>query len=809
MKKKLHTALKSLMLLFMLSAGTVTYSQVGTLDTSFDPDEGPDFVVNIAAPLADGKILIGGSFSEYNAVSRKGIARINADGTLDTSFNPGTGIPVMTGVTTITINDIEVLSNGKILVAGAFPTFNDAAKNCMVRLNTDGSLDATFTLDARITNMVDVKAITLQPDGKIIITGSFKITGARGGIARLNSDGSIDESFEFTLPNASTNNPNFYTSLLQPDGKILVGGSINRTASVFVLLERLNADGSKDESFSSLLYTSTATPITSGGAVTSLALQADGKIIAGGGFIYEAGSLRKLNLIRLNANGTYDATFNTGTTVGTGLTSRVNAIKIQPDGKIIIAGGFANFNGTSRRGLARINANGSLDTSFAVGNGFLATSVYTMNVMDDENLIIAGNFTTYNDFTRNRIAKIATRTITINSIAATGPFCAGAAFDLNYTPVGTYNAGNVFTAQLSDASGSFSTPVNIGTFASSVAGTINATIPQNTPSGTGYKIRVVSASPVATGDIFATSIALNVTPAPTAVAQNFCGTATVSNLQATLVENAVKNWYATATSTSALLPSTPLVSGNYYVTQTLNGCESSRVSVAVLISQQIAPTFNAIPALCFGTTAPLLAAASANGITGTWSPATVSNTETATYTFTPNAGQCAVTATVTITVNETPSPTGTATQDFTTGQTLAAFAVSGTGIKWYDAPSGGNELPLTTLIVSGVTYYASQTVSGCEGTSRLPITAGIDLGTDTFKISDLKYYPNPANEYLNVSYSSNIDTITIYTLLGQQVLLSNPKSTVAKIDTAALHSGTYLLKISAGTATKTVKFVKK
>jgi len=664
MEKKLQKKIHYLFLFILLSFTAISHSQIGSLDTTFDPDEGPDFYVNTAVPLSDGKIMIAGNFSEYSTVSRKGIARINADGSLDSTFDPGTGIPVVTGSSTIGINDLKVQTDGKILIAGFFNTYNDVAKKNMARLNSDGSLDSSFTLDTRITNLISINAVSLQLDGKIIISGNFKITGGKSNITRLNPDGSIDENFTSSLIHAGTGNSTFFCNLIQPDGKILVGGTINRTSIVYVMVDRLNADGSKDETFTSLTYTSSS-PTISNGAVNSLALQPDGKIIVGGGFAYQDGNQTKRNFMRLNANGIYDASFNTGSGTGISSINRVNAIKMLTDGKMIIAGGFTNYNGISRKGIARINANGTLDTSFAVGTGFEFTSVQDMELFDDGSILVAGNFTSYNGITRNRIAKISTRTITINSLSETGPFCAGATFDLNYTPVGTYNLGNIFTAQLSDISGSFSNPTNIGTFASETAGSISVTIPQNSLAGSTYKIRIVSTAPFATGDSYATNIV----------------------------------------------------------------------------------------------------------------------------------------------ISETPLPTADATQDFTTGATLEDFIVDGENIKWYESQTEGNELQNSELIMSGTIYYVSQTINGCES-ARLPITAGTDLATVNFGMSQLKYYPNPVREILYLKHTENISSITIYNLLGQQVAYTNPNSNSVELNLSNLNSGTYIVKMFSEGNSKIIKISK-
>ncbi len=661
MKKQLQNVL----LFMMLSMTVSSWSQIGSLDTAFDPDEGPDFYVNTTLPLSNGKILIAGAFGEYNAVSRKGIARINADGTLDASFDPGTGIPVVSGMTTIAINHMVLQSDGKILIGGFFDTYNDIAKKNMVRLEADGAVDASFTLDARVVGTI--KSIVIQPDAKIVITGSFTVNGSRKGIARLNQDGTLDESFNSYIVGANNRTPDFFCSVLQPDGKILVGGSSDATSTTFLKVARLNSDGTRDTSFTPMIYTSTSTPVNTGGTVFSLALLPDGKIIVGGGYNQIFGTVTKNNFARLNANGTLDTTFNTGTGTGTSILSRIKSIALQLDGKMIIAGEFLVYNGIARKGIARINANGTLDASFAVGTGITSSSGQSVNLFEDGSILLAGNFTTYNNTTRNRIAKISVRTINVTSLSETGPFCAGASFDVNYAPVGTYNSDNIFTAQLSDASGNFSIPTNIGTFSSAVAGTINATIPQNTLAGTGYKIRIVSTSPIATGDIHTASI----------------------------------------------------------------------------------------------------------------------------------------------TINATASPVASLTQDFTTGQTLADFSITGENIKWYDSPSGGNELPSSQLIVAGMSYYASQTINGCESPTRCKIIAGIDLSTDTFETNQLQYYPNPVDAILNLRFSETINSITVYNLLGQQVFRANPNTNETKIDVSALASGTYVMKVVSGNNSKAVKIIKR
>jgi len=660
--------LRDAMLFMMLFITAASWSQIGSLNTSFDPDDGADFQVNAALPLPDGKVMIAGAFSEYNTVSRKGIARINADGTLDTTFDPGTGIQTVSGSTSIVINAMKMLSDGKMIIVGNFSVYNETPIKNIARINPDGSLDTSFTPHAAMSGVL--YSVALQADGKIIIGGSLIINNSRCGVARLNADGSLDTSFTSYLTGFGNSSFTQYVLVVQPDGKILAGGSVPTAANVFVKLVRFNTDGTRDTSFTPAIHTSTSTPVNAQGAFQSLILLPDGKIIVGGSFTQLFGSTSKSNFTRLNANGTLDTTFNSGTGTGTNTLNSVRSMALQPDGKIVICGGFSVYNAIARKGLARINADGTLDNTFTVGTGINPASVSSVGLFEDGDIIIGGHFTAYNGTTRNRVAKISTKTINVVSISEAGPFCAGAAFSLNYTTLPaetTYNAGNIFTAQLSDAAGSFANPVNIGTFASTIDGTINVAIPRNTVAGTGYQIRVVSSSPVITGD---------------------------------------KN-------------ATPLV-----------------------------------------IKAPL-------------------------------------------------APTGTATQDFTPGQTLADFTISGQNIIWYDAATGGNVLPPTHVIQEGVIYYASQTVDGCESFERLEITAGEELSTETFKMDALKYYPNPADSFLNVSYSENISSIAVYNLLGQQVLSLNPNAQAVRIDMAALNSGAYLVKVASGNDVRIIKVIRK
>jgi len=258
-------------------------------------------------------------------------------GSKDETFNIGTGF------SSPTVASISIQPDGKIIFGGGNFTVN--YRN-LVRLNSNGSIDSTFNIGNGFSS--NVISTSLQSDGKIIVGGNF---GTFSGISqnrlvRLNSNGSKDDTFNI----GSGFNGIVWSTFIQSDGKILVGGAFTTyTGSTNNYLIRLNSDGSKDTSFN----------IGSGfnGGVFSIAIQSNGKILAGGGFTTFTGSSQNY-LIRLNSDGSKDSTFN----IGSGFNSTgVASISIQSDGKILVGGGFTTFTGSSQNGLIRLNSDGSKD----------------------------------------------------------------------------------------------------------------------------------------------------------------------------------------------------------------------------------------------------------------------------------------------------------------------------------------------------------------------------------------------------------------------------------------------------------------
>ncbi|WP_447636598.1 Ig-like domain-containing protein [Flavobacterium microcysteis] len=306
------------------------------------------------------------------------------------------------------------------------------------------------------------------------------------------------------------------------------------------------------------------------------------------------------------------------------------------------------------------------------------------------------------------------------------------------------------------------------------------------------------------------SVLIN-TPDPVVTPQTYCEGATVAQLQATTITGSLVQWYAGGTFGEVLGSTYQLTTGSYYVSQTVDGCESRRVQVAVTITEQAIPDFAAIEAICKNATAPVLGLTSPNGIAGTWSPSTINTVQTGTsdYVFTPSEGTCAAIQTLSVTIKElVAAPTGEETQDFVEGATLADFQVTGQNILWYDAPTGGNLLAPTHVIVSGGIYYASQTLDCGESSDRLKVVAGAVLGTPVFGNENFSYYPNPVKDIMTVSHTETIDSVAVFNILGQQVFTKTANEKIVTLPFSTMPSGTYIVKVVAGQTSKAFKAIK-
>lgn len=352
----------------------------GSLVASFAPE--PTSRVRVIAPQSDGKIYVGGDFTQIADENFRYFARLNADGTADLGFNPGTG-------PSSSVFCCLVQPDGKVIIGGNFTTYNGTSSNRIARLNTNGSIDASFVLGTGANSQV--LAMTRQADGKIIITGTFTSYNgiACNRIARLNADGSFDASFNI---GTGLNNPGICMQATA-DNKIVIGGLFsNYNGNIVNRLLRINADGSIDNGF------------FSGGAaansVEALVVQPDGKIIAGGSIDqYNGTTVNKI--FRTNTDGSIDAGFN----IGTGSPSTIRAIHLSADGSILVGGDLRSFNGQPRNCFVKLNADGTIDQAFAPLPG-ANSRVNRVLVLPDQKILVGGEFTSINNTPRQYLARL-------------------------------------------------------------------------------------------------------------------------------------------------------------------------------------------------------------------------------------------------------------------------------------------------------------------------------------------------------------------------------------------------------------------
>lgn len=313
----------------------------GALDHSFRPNL--TGVVRCLAIQPDGKILIGGQFQGAGGRMANRIARLNREGSLDAAFDAGLGVNSATAPF-CEVTCLVVQPDGKILLGGSFDRVGRQTRHGIARLNADGSLDPAFNPDTGglLTPGATpgVFCIALQPDGKIIFGGQFTHVGdeRRNGLARVNADGSIDKTF-----NPSPTPAQFLALAVLEDGKILVEGGFRKLAGFEQPhLARLMPDGSADPSLIAEVS----------GAVGKLWVREDGGILLGGHFTF-VDRQAHVGLAQLAADGAGKHAFHLDLTTAPGILG-ANAFLLQPDGSVVIGGSFSAVGGEAHSNLARI-----------------------------------------------------------------------------------------------------------------------------------------------------------------------------------------------------------------------------------------------------------------------------------------------------------------------------------------------------------------------------------------------------------------------------------------------------------------------
>jgi uncharacterized delta-60 repeat protein len=342
------------------------------------PMAGWQGMVYSLARQSDGKIIIGGDFNGVCGKYRDGLARINPDGSLDTSFKSG-----VDGV----VRSVALQADGKILAGGAFGLCQGIACTGLARLNADSSLDTTFKpmLVGDDNSLNDLFHVVPLSNGQIMIAGDIYNAAGSPPVARLNSDGGLDTAFFANVSSISNPIPDaawtWGTRVVVRDGKyVIAGGYYLKNSEGWEgnrgFLGCLNDDGTLDTTFGP---TAPANHIqTMDKQVDDLLVQPDGKIVVSGWFTHVLDGSEippaRTAIARFSADGFLDATFNPSLPMPQGANCMtVGAMARQPNGSILIEEQFLNYLGSYNFNpisgqAARLRADGSLDPSFSLGS---------------------------------------------------------------------------------------------------------------------------------------------------------------------------------------------------------------------------------------------------------------------------------------------------------------------------------------------------------------------------------------------------------------------------------------------------------
>jgi uncharacterized delta-60 repeat protein len=483
---------------YNIDFGLFMAPSINTTNAQNNPEPGTDGEVDGLTVLPNNETLAVGAFDSFNGYNRYGICLIDTNGNLDQSFNPGSGVNVRDGYA---IDCVAQAANNQFIIGGSFTSYNGQSAGGVARVNLDGSIDTSF----QATVIGTVYSVAVQPNGQILIGGNFNEVDGQSCnyVARLNADGSLDTSFN---PGATLSGPvyalatpqtaNITTNVVSITGRQVENDAVvninsndvgtvtvnyifpttNEMVVVYgnnVIYDTgLTATGPTPVQFS-VPYGLGSAPITlvvnpGGGIPTGTnysysavitAQPAMPEVMVGGNFGVNGQNYTDIALF--NTNGGLDtATFNNLTL---GADQPIYAIDWQPDGKVLIGGNFQNFNATPVNRFARLNADGSLDTTnFYVGAGADDTvfcvkyinpytfSTYTnffngqtnTSVSITRSIYIGGQFSTYNGTHRLGFARLYTDgTVDTTFMDTTYNQFAGLPKIYSYDAPGVYTVG--------------------------------------------------------------------------------------------------------------------------------------------------------------------------------------------------------------------------------------------------------------------------------------------------------------------------------------------------------------------------------
>lgn len=858
--------MKQLIFYFCLCSSFFGWSQnPGDLDATFitgtSPNIGANGQVYATAVQSDGKIIIAGNFSQFNGTPRSRIARLNTNGTLDLTFDPGFGVPLGQ-----IIKAVAVDNSNNIYIGGDFTQYNGVAVNRIAKLNADGSLNSNFsglylTNGGGSTPMVN--CLVIQPNGNILIGGNFSIIGTtspaanatRNCIARIFPSGAIDASFTAVGAGAPVN-----AIALHSDGRIVVGGDfafMNGVANNKVA--RLNADGTLDNTFS---FTLTPVPTS----IKAVAVQSDNKVLVAGSYYNSSSGITQGYFRRLETNGTLDWTVNIAPDL------ELNAVAIDANGYIYMGGLAIGWGFGNRYYIGRMNPAGGMDATF--GTGVPGTSlngrVYCMALVGTSRIYVGGQFSSHSGITTGNSALLYT-----NNCSATPPTVASSmiyySIGQSATPLTATGSNLMWYTVPVGGTGSATAPTpstvtagltsywvtqNNGTCESNrtkidvvVGGTthlnfdgvndyVGITNPQNFPSDT-YTVEMWFRTTDATGTLF--SVTNNTSASPSAydraiylqggqlkayIWSGFASTitspgtyndgqwhhvahvcspserklfvdgafvASTTTVTSTVAMNSmvlgssvqsgsyfegdideVRIWNVAKTATE-LNAATCQSAGNesglmghyhfnygtpYSNNSTITTLPNNSTNAAIATGNGTLNNFaltgstsNWIAGSNIGACPPAAPLANnqlfcgsatvadlvASGSNLQWYSAPTGGTALASSTPLANGtyyvsqsvnGAESVRTGIGVIVQPIPAAPTASNQSFCTAGTVANLTASGTSIQWYSTPTGGSVLSSSTNLTNGGSYYASQTINGCESATRTSVTVTLTTPVD-------------------------------------------------------------------------------
>ena len=324
-------------------------------------------LVSVVEATTSGELFVGGSFNQYDSVSQSGIIKLDVNGDMDPLFYNFGGLTESPDLDNTKVNDLKIQPDGKIIVTGTFNHYNSVPLGFsdVVRLNADGTIDYTFVPPASFSDggKIAIDTDVLSPYyQKIYITRN--VTGGANKLKRYNTDGTVDATFNCSFGTSVVTSTKIETIKIDKNGKLLVGldGDFWYIGGVLVSgIVRLNHDGTLDTTFNM-----GSMGVPSGKKVTAIEVQSDGKILVGGNFTQYNG-VDRLNILRLMDDGTLDGTFYYGEDFSTTFGSYVSAIKTFTNGNIVVGGLFSNSDSFAQKNVRVLNPDGTNRSGFSFG----------------------------------------------------------------------------------------------------------------------------------------------------------------------------------------------------------------------------------------------------------------------------------------------------------------------------------------------------------------------------------------------------------------------------------------------------------